>query len=102
MNKTEINVEFEGDICALDFAWSLEIIKTTNKFRDTAYTLRPIFRGAKLITFEKETETNGIVERSSTPVEIIAELDACEFEKAIIPTGASYLDGSFFVYFGHE
>jgi hypothetical protein len=102
MNKTEINVEFEGDICALDFAWSLEIVKTTSKFRDTAYTLRPIFRGAKLITFEKETETGGIVEKSSTPVEIIAELDACEFGKEIIPTGASYLDGTFYVYFGHD
>ena len=102
MNKTEINVEFEGQICALDFAWSLEIVRTTNKFKDACFTLRPIFKGAKLITFEKERETGGIIESSSNSVELIGELDSCEFGKEIVPTGASYLDGTFYVYFGHS
>ena len=99
MNKHELQIEVDGELCTLDFAWSIELIKIKNKFGDVDFAIKPIFRGSKIVWHEKERETNGIIESKSARVEIIAEMDGCEFGKPLRPTGASYNSGYVTVYF---
>ena len=99
MNKHELQIEVEGELCTLDFAWSLELIKTKNKFGDVDFSIKPLFRGAKIVWYEKEMDTGGIIESRSERVELIAEIDGCQFGKPLRPTGASYNVGYVTVYF---